>query len=95
MCVGGKGITVGDCHLDDWVVVLDGEGGNVVLVGVEDCVPVVVPHRHLLDLRPFRLLLRGDLLVGCLAIFFRVVDHCEGQCSNRMWALASCRSISC
>ena len=79
MCVGGKGISVGDRHLDDGVVVLDGERGSVVLVGVEDYVPVVVPHCHLLDLRPFHLLLRGDLLVGCLAIFLRVVDHGKGQ----------------
>ena len=79
MCVGGRGVTVSDCHLDDGVVVLDGEGGSSSLVRVEDFIPVVVPHRHLMDLRPFRPLIRCDLLVGCLAIFLGVVDHGEGQ----------------
>jgi len=77
--VGGRGVTVSDCHLDDVVVVLDSEGGSFAVVRVEDFIPVVVPHLHLMDLRPFRPLIRGDLLVGCLAIFFRVADHGEGQ----------------
>jgi len=75
MCVGGGGLTVSDSHLDDGVVVLDGEGGSIALVWVEDFISVVVSHRQLVDLRPFRPLIRGDPLVGCLDIFFGVVDH--------------------